>query len=270
VILISPIGYSPSGEVFNLVAEDLAKEVACALSAEKLILLTEEPCLQPNTETIIPHMTTQEADQFLMKNPSINPRIIRAIEVASQSCQQGVARVHLIDRHQDGAILRELFTRDGFGTLISSTPFEVLRDATLNDIGGIFELITPLENQGKLVKRSPEKLEMEIDNYRVIERDGLIIACAACHLLKPANLSMMSCLAVHKDYQHQARGQRLFNDMLEKIKRQQIQTLFALSTQTTHWFLERGFQLADVSFLPPSLQPYYDAARNAKVLFKEI
>ena len=167
-------------------------------------------------------------------------------------------------------MLLELFTRDGIGTLISSSPFEVLRNATLNDIGGILELITPLEKQGKLVKRSPEKLEMEIANYRVIELDGLIIACAACHLLKHANISMMSCLAVHKAYQHQARGQRLFNDMIEKLKQQNIEKLFALSTQTTHWFIERGFKMADVAFLPSALQPYYDSDRNSKVLFKEI
>ncbi|MCK5925813.1 MAG: amino-acid N-acetyltransferase, partial [Methylococcales bacterium] len=172
VVLISPVGYSPSGEVFNLVAEDLAAEIACALTAEKLILLTENDCLLPKTNQVIQQMTTVEAQNFLTQTKNINVGVIHNLEVAIHSCQQGVLRVHLINRRQEGALLLELFTRDGFGTLISSAPFELLRHATLDDIGGILELIVPLENQGKLVKRSREKLEMEINDYSVIERDG--------------------------------------------------------------------------------------------------
>ncbi|MCK4494614.1 MAG: amino-acid N-acetyltransferase, partial [Methylococcales bacterium] len=270
VVLISPVGYSPSGEVFNLVAEDLAAEIACALTAEKLILLTENDCVFPKTNQVIQQMTTVEAQHFLAQKTNINPRVVHNIEVAIRSCQQGVLRVHLINRQQEGALLLELFTLDGFGTLISSAPFELLRNATLDDIGGILELITPLENQGKLVKRSREKLEIEINDYSVIERDGLIIACTAFHLLKDAQFAIMSCLAVHKDYQQKARGKRLFNDLIQKAQQQNIQKLFVLTTQTSHWFLERGFKVCETNSLPLSLRSYYDADRNSKVLFKEI
>ena len=270
VVLISPVGYSPSGEVFNLVAEDLAAEIACALTAEKLILLTENDCLLPATHQVIQQMTTVEAQNFLAQETNINASVIHNIEVAIRSCQQGVLRVHLINRRQEGALLLELFTLDGFGTLISSAPFELLRNATLDDIGGILELITPLENQGKLVKRSREKLEIEINDYSVIERDGLIIACTAFHQLEEAQFAIMSCLAVHKDYQQKARGTRLFNDLIQKAQQQNIQKLFVLTTQTSHWFLERGFKVDETDSLPSSLKSYYNADRNSKVLFKEI
>ena len=270
VVLISPLGYSPSGEIFNLVAEQVAMEVACALSAEKLVLLTEQDCISPKTKKIIQQMTTIEAQNFLKQYRNINTDINRIIKVAIQSCQQGVNRVHLINRQQEGALLLELFTRDGVGTLISSATFETLRDANLNDIGGIVELISPLEKQGKLIKRSREKLEMEINDYSVIERDGLIIACTAFHLLKEEKLAVMSCLAVHPDYLHQARGKRLFDYLLNKAKQQQIKTLWVLSTQTSHWFLERGFHISDKQSLPASLISHYNSDRNSKILYKDI
>ncbi len=270
VILISPIGYSPSGEIFNLIAEQVAMEVACALSAEKLILLTEEDCISAKTKKIIQQMTTVEAQNFLKQSTNINLSISRTIKVAIQSCQQGVKRVHLINRRQEGALLLELFTRDGVGTLISSAAFETLRDANLNDIGGIVELISPLEKQGKLIRRSREKLEMEISDYRVIDRDGLIIACTAFHLLEEKGAAIMSCLAVHPDYQHQARGKRLFDYLLNQAKQQQIKTLWVLSTQTSHWFLERGFHTSDKQSLPVSLKAHYNPDRNSKILYKDI
>ncbi len=270
VVLISPVGYSPSGEVFNLVAEQVATEIACAISAEKLILLTEFDCKSPKTKKMIQQMTTIEAENFLKQYVNIKVDIARIINAAIQSCKQGVNRVHLINRQREGALLLELFTRDGIGTLISSDIFESLRDANLNDIGGILELISPLEKQGKLVKRSREKLEMEINDYSVIERDGLIIACTAFHLLEKTEMAIISCLAVHTDYQHQSRGKSLFNYLINKAKQQHLKKLFVLSTQTTHWFLERGFHISDKQSLPLSLKNYYNSDRNSNVLYKDI
>ncbi|NOQ35583.1 MAG: amino-acid N-acetyltransferase [Methylococcaceae bacterium] len=270
VVLISPLGYSPSGEVFNLVAEHVATEVACALKAEKLILLTEQDCISPATKKPIQQMTAIEASAFLKKYKNIDADIFRTLNAAIQSCQQGVGRVHLINRQHDGALLLELFTRDGVGTLISATAFETLRNADLNDIGGILELISPLEKQGKLLKRSREKLEMEINDYIVIERDGLIIACTALHLLEKNEAAIIACLAVHLDYQRQARGQRLFDYLLDKAKQQGLKKLFALSTQSTHWFIERGFVEAEIALLPKSLSNFYNPDRNSKVLYKDL
>jgi amino-acid N-acetyltransferase len=270
IVLISPIGYSPSGEVFNLLAEQVAAEIACALSAKKLMLLLKDDCILPKTQQIIQHMTAVEAQYFLNQHTNLPPTIFSAIQIAIKSCQQGVNRVHLINQQQDGALLYELFTREGVGTLISSTPFENLRQACIKDIGGILELITPLEKQGKLVKRSPEKLEMEITHYSIIEREGLIIACTAFDVLEKSKIAMISCLAVHPDYQHQAQGTRVFNYLVNMAKQQQIKRLFVLSTQTTHWFLERGFHIFDKQSLPAALKSHYNSDRNSHVLYKDL
>ncbi len=270
IVLISPIGYSPSGEIFNLSGEQVATEVAIALNAEKLILLTEQSCCNPGDGEQIRQMTTTEAHAFLQEHSDI-PELIRLpIKASIRGCQAGIGRVHLIDRAQDGALLLELFTRDGIGTLISCTPFEELRTATLSDIGGILELIKPLEQQGILAKRSREKIEMEITDYIVIERDGSIIGCTALHADQQGQFGAIACLAVHPDYQGAARGQRMFDHVCLIAKRLNLNKLFVLSTQTTHWFIERGFLLSGINSLPDPLKKLYNPQRNSKILCKTV
>lgn len=268
VVLISPLGYSPSGEIFNLAAEQVAKDVAIALHAKKLILLTEKSYTSNNQ--LIQQMTIKEAEQFLQQENEITPTCYHSLVAAIESCQQGVRRVHLINRHINGALLLELFTRDGSGTLISADSFEEIRQANLNDIAGILELIKPLEDQGLLVKRSREKLEMDVDDYIVIERDGLIIGCTALHLITDQQSAEIACLAVHIDYQKSARGHRLLECLIKQATEQKLKKLFVLSTQTMQWFIERGFQPTDIESLPKLRKEFYNYDRNAKVLCKVI
>ncbi len=268
IVLISPVGYSPSGEVFNLSAEQVATAVSIALKAEKLVLLTEQSCCNPDNGEQIQQMTTFEADAFLQRHPDISTSISLPLKAAIQSCQSGIDRVHLINRAIDGALLLELFSRDGIGTLISTTAFEEVRSATLNDIGGILELIKPLEQQGKLAKRSREKLEMGIADYIVIERDGLIIGCIALQPDVKSRSGVVAGLAVHPDYQGASRGNRLLEYVYRKAKELKLKKLFVLSTQTMHWFIERGFLPTEINDLPDKLKVLYNPQRNSKVLFK--
>lgn len=270
VVLISPVGYSPSGEAFNLSAEKVATEIAIALKAEKLIFLTEQNVNDPESGVKIQQMTTAETQHLLDQNPNLEQTVGLPLQAAVQGCRAGIERVHLIDRHQDGGLLLELFSRDGTGTLISSTPYEELRQATLNDIGGILELIAPLEQQGVLVKRSREKLEMEIGDYIIIERDGLIIGCTALHPIENETAGVIACLAVHPDYRRSARALRLLEHVHSKAKILGMKQLFALTTQTSHWFLERGFAPIAIDKLPEQLKSIYNPQRNSKILCKPI
>lgn len=270
VVLVSPVGYSPSGEAFNLSAEKVATEIAIALKAEKLLLLTEQSINHPESGDKIQQMTTAETQQFLERFRDIEQTISLPLHAAIHGCQSGVERVHLVNRHQDGGLLLELFSRDGTGTLISSTPYEEMRQATLNDIGGILELIIPLEEQGILVKRSREKLEMEIGDYIIIERDGLIIGCTALHSIENEHAGMIACLAVHPHYRGESKAGRLLEDLQNKAKKLGMQKLFALTTQTSHWFLERGFAPTAVETLPEQLKSAYNPQRNSKILCKSI
>lgn len=270
VVLISPVGYSPSGEVFNLCAEDVATEVALALQAEKLILMTETNIVDPSNDTLVAQLTCSQAETFLHRNSTLNQAIAKPLSAATRACQSGVKRAHLINRNVDGALLLELFSRDGIGTLISANPYEELRPATVNDIAGILELITPLEQQEKLIERSREHLEMEIDDYQIIERDGLIIGCIALHSFIDSKTGQIACLAVHPDYQQHTRGQQLLSKATDLAQQQGLQRLFVLSTQTMHWFIEQGYQSIDKTSLPDPLIKAYNSQRNSKILQKNI
>ena len=267
VVLISPIGYSPSGEVFNLSAEEVATEVAIALQAEKLILLTEENC-QTADGAQIAQLTTEQTADLISNSSELTTTLKLSLKAAMESCQQGVQRAHLVNRLVDGSLLLELFSRDGIGTLISRNAFENIRPATLEDIGGIMELIKPLETEGVLVKRSREKLEMEISDYIIIERDGLIIGCTALHTVTPGESGEIACLAIHKDYRRAARGANLLTYLCEQAEQKGLKQLYVRSTQTMHWFVEKGFNFCTVDELPEQLQLAYNHQRNSKVLFK--
>lgn len=269
VVLISPVGYSPSGEIFNLSAEEVATQVAIALQAEKLILLTEDNC-QSDDGNLIPQMTTEQAAELLAVNSDMPIALKLSLTAAMASCQQGVKRAHLVNRQVDGSLLLELFSRDGIGTLISRSAFENIRQATLDDIGGIMELIKPLEADGILVKRSREKLEMEIADYIIIERDGLIIGCTALHSISQSDAGEIACLAIHKDYQRQSRGAHLLNYLYEQAKQQGLKKLYVRSTQTMHWFVEKGFNFCAVEDLPQDLQNSYNPERNSKLMVKSL
>lgn len=270
VVLISPLGYSPSGDVFNLSGEEVATEVAIALQADKLILLTEAACLAPDDGRPLLQLTTDEAEALLQRQPGLPERTARSLRAAMQGCRQGVARAHLIDRRLDGALLLELFTRDGVGTLISKTDYETIRTAGLDDIGGIMELIKPLERQGILVKRSREKLEMAIDDYIVIERDRLIIGCTALHALADGESAEIACLAVHPEYRRGQRGKGLLAYLLDKARRLGLRRLYVRTTQTRDWFVERGFVACELADLPAELRAAYNPERNSRLLVKQL
>ncbi|OGT22564.1 MAG: amino-acid N-acetyltransferase, partial [Gammaproteobacteria bacterium RBG_16_57_12] len=178
IVLLSPLGYSPTGETFNLLAEDVATATASALGADKLLYLVENL----DTANGLPReLTLSQARELLDSHAALAEDQRLALRGAVQVCGQNVHRAHLIPRQVEGALLQELFTRDGIGTLISADLFEGTRPATIDDVGGILELIAPLEQAGILVRRSRERLETEIGRFVVVERDGMIIACAALY-----------------------------------------------------------------------------------------
>ena len=261
IILLPPLGFSPTGEIFNLSAEEIASETAISLAADKLIILGKSypdlPC----------ELTTKQANQALALMPSPQQQ---SLKTAINACTHGVQRVHLLDRNIDGAILQELFSRDGAGTLITAESFEAIRQATIDDVGGVLELIQPLEERGILVKRSRDLLEMEIEHFTVLERDGGIVACAALYLYPDSQIAELACLAVSSDYQDLGRGKRLLLSLENHAKEAGFKILYLLTTQTSHWFLEQGFKPADLADLPIQKQQLYNYQRNSKILKKAL
>ncbi len=270
IVLLSPLGYSPTGEVFNLSAEEIATHAAIELQADKLILMTEGDTLRNGRRKLISQLTVQEAGALLASRRKLAEITRRQLQYAIRACQHQVRRVHLLDRHINGALLLELFTRDGYGTLVTAAPFEGMREASIDDVGGILELIKPLEQEGILVKRSRELLEMEIRHFLVIERDGAIIACAALYPGDRKSLAELACLAVHDDYRNEGRGDALLQAIEQRARATGIDTLVVLTTRTAHWFRERGFLPGDTSHLPARKKELYNYQRNSKVFYKPL
>jgi len=259
IVLLPPLGYSPTGEIFNLSAEEIATVTASELGADKLIFIGKA---YPNLER---ELTLSQAEIALS---DILPAHQHTVHAALSACSTGVQRVHLLDRAVDGALLQELFSRDGAGILISAESFETTRQATIDDIGGILELIQPLENKGFLVKRSLDLLEIEIAHFTVLERDGTIIACAALYPYPENQIAELACLAVAENYQDLGRGKQLLMTLERQAHSAGLTTLCVLTTQTTHWFIEQGFKVAEITDLPIAKQSLYNFQRNAKVLKK--
>ncbi|MDH5392987.1 MAG: amino-acid N-acetyltransferase [Gammaproteobacteria bacterium] len=268
ITLLSPIGYSPSGEAFNLRAEDVATETAIALKADKLIMMTDGFLADKHNE-LITQLDINQAKKLLLKD-CFNTEHQSHLNNATQACERGVYRSHLINHQVDGSLLIELYSRDGCGTLISAEQYEGLRTATIDDVGGILEIIKPLEDQHILAQRSREQLELEITQFIVIERDGMIIACAALFPYIKESMAEIACLAVHADYHNSGRGDSLLQQLETQAKKLNLSRLFILTTHTAHWFIERGFSENTLDSLPVSKKDFYNMQRNSKIFIKEL
>jgi len=269
IALIPPLGYSPTGEVFNLGAQDLATACAIALGADKLIDLLEGPLPQDPETRPLSSLRPAEVDA-LLQQPGLPEELTAHLRAGLTACRGGVKRVHLVSRQVEGALLRELFTRDGTGTLLTTDLYEDTRIARVEDVGGILELLHPLEQQGVLVRRSRERLEIEIEHFTLMERDNTVIACAALYPYPAEGMAELACLAVHSEYRHGGRGDGLLELLEGQALGLGIQSLFVLTTQTAHWFLERGFAEAPLDGLPMQRQTLYNYNRNSKVFVKPL
>ena len=264
IVLVSPLGYSTTGEVFNMHAEDVATAIAVEVRASKLIFLSETAGLNNPAGQHIGHLTLPEAKKLLS---APRPFIGNAVH----ACRNGVARTHLIDARMEGALLLELFTRDGVGTMISADQYDTVRRATIEDVGGVLELIEPLERDGSLVRRSREKLEVDIERFLLVERDGAIIGCAAGYLFPGEEAYCeLACLAVLDEYRNAGRGDALLEAIEREARARDARFLFVLTTRAAHWFKERGFADARVEELPVARQLLYNYQRNSKVLIKNL
>ncbi|MGB5745301.1 MAG: amino-acid N-acetyltransferase [Sedimenticolaceae bacterium] len=270
IALLPALGYSPTGEVFNLSAADVAGAVAAALGADKLIFLTENKTADGRGR-VISSMVPREVDALRARRQQRIPEEqARVLHNAATACRAGVHRVHILNRHQDGILLSELFTRDGAGTLVTAEPYELVREAGIDDVGGILELIEPMEASGVLVKRSRELLEQEIRQFTVVERDSAVIACAALYPYPDDGLAELACVAVHPDYRGAGRGEDLLRHIEDRARKLDLGALFVLSTRTSHWFRERGFETASVERVPRRKRDLYNWRRGAKVFIKPL
>jgi len=269
IVVVAHVGYSATGEVFNLAWEDVAENVAVALKADKLLMYTDR--LPSNSrDEVVSELTADEALAIAGRKSNLTPAAMRALEHLARAVKGGVTRGHLLTRRADGSLLLELFTHAGVGTMVTSAKVERLRPAKIDDVRGIVSLIEPLEADGTLVKRSRDLIEAEIGNFLVVEHDGVIVGCAALYPFKEEKSAEFACLAVAEGYRDEGYGEDLLHACEERARSLKLKRLFALTTRAAHWFLEQGFKAGEVSALPSRRQAMYNWRRGSKVFLKRL
>jgi amino-acid N-acetyltransferase len=270
VVLISPLGYSPTGEVFNLTLEDVATQTAIALDADKLVFLTDTDGVMDKKGKLLPELTVEQANAVLNAKRKLPDDVGLYLPCMVRACEEGVTRAHLINRHVDGALLQELFSDTGIGTMVVERALNTLRRATINDVGGILQLLQPLEEDGTLVRRNRELLEREIDRFVVMEHDRRIVGCAALYRFADEKAAELAGLAIAPNYRRHGYGEAILKHVLAEAKTLGVQKLFVLTTRTAHWFIERGFEQSDVGQLPAQKKSLYNYQRRSKVFLKTL
>jgi len=279
MVLLSPFGFSPTGEAFNLTMEEVATSVATALHADKLIFVTEIPGIrldpmQPEGDDnpIDTELPLAAAEKMLATLPAAALPTDTAfyLQHCVKACKGGVERSHIIPFAVDGALLLEIYVHDGIGTMVVDEKLEELREATPDDVGGILHLIEPFEKDGTLVKRDRTEIERDIGNYTIVEHDGVIFACAALYPYPEAKTAEMAALTVSPESQGQGDGEKVLKRIEQRARAMGLDSIFVLTTRTMHWFLKRGFQNVDPDWLPEARKRKYNWDRKSQVLVKKL
>ena len=271
IVLLSNLGYSPNGEVFNLTVEEVASNTAIGLAADKLLIYSSETGILDEAGEAISQLNAEEAQNLIKEKINSDGRDAQLLnlELGTKACKAGVKRAQVISYVEDGALLTELFTRDGTGTLITEENYEQIRSACIEDVDSILDLIQPLEKEGTLLPRSRELLEKEIERFMVIVREELIIACGALYPQED-NSGELACVATHPDYRNKNMGQSILDQIEQNARKAGLDSLFVLTTKTPHWFLERDFKECNISVLPEEKKDLYNYQRNSKIFSKKL
>ena len=279
MVLLSPFGFSPTGEAFNLSMEEVATSVAVELQADKLIFLTETQGIrvQPNEPAsddnpIDTELPLAVAKQLLASasSPTQPTDLAFYLQHCVKACEEGVERSHILPFSVDGALLLEIYVHDGIGTMVVDEKLEELREATADDVGGILQLIEPFENDGTLVKRNRTEIERDVDHFTIIDHDGVIFACAALYPYPEAKTAEMAALTVSPQSQGQGDGEKILKRVEQRARAMGLHSIFVLSTRTMHWFLKRGFVQMDPDWLPEARKRKYNWDRKSQVLVKKL
>ncbi len=269
IVLLSPLGFSPTGEAFNLAMEDLATSAAVALRAEKLIFLTQGRTVQDEDGSVDTELAREDADA-LLAGGTLDEDTAFFLAHASRAVKRGVARAHLLPYTLDGSVLLEIFTHDGVGTMVVEDTLDDLRSATVDDVGAIVQLIEPLEADGTLVPRGRAVIERDVEQFTVLEHDGVIYGCVAIMPYLDEGMAEMACLIVHPEWQGSGDGELLLRHAESRARAMGARRLFVLTTRTSHWFIKRGFAQGGVSDLPQTRQAHYNRSRNSLVFIKRL
>jgi amino-acid N-acetyltransferase len=270
--VIPPLGFDGEGRTFRVNSDLVAVEVAEALRATKLIFLSQYDGLMIDGQRI-GHLVAPELEEVLAKEKGKLPKnLFSKLEHAARACRYGVPRVHLLNGNVNEALLAEIFSNGGVGTMVYSNEYEQIRRLYKKDIRSVMSLIQQSVRSEELIRRTRADIASDIGDYWVLEIDRHIVGCVAMHPYPEQKMAELACLYVSRSNENQGLGRKLMS-FIENLARQRgFSKLFALSTQAFVYLQQKGgFVEMPSDVLPPSRRAKYEASgRNSRVLVKDL
>lgn len=276
--LIPPIGFDGEGKTFRVNSDSIAVEVAEAMQAMKIIFLSSHTDLRSGGE-VVRQLSIAETEEILKKrktkghaSEAVDPKLASKLDHAARACRLGVARVHLLDGHLNEALLTEIFSYSGIGTMVYSNEYQQIRRVYKKDVRAVMALIRQSVEGEELIRRTRADIIQHIEDYWVLEVDRTLVGCVALHPYPAQKMAELACLYVSKSHSDQGYGRKLMKFAETLAAEKGVKELFALSTQTFAYFQQKGgFTEALPEALPPARREKYEASgRNSKVLLKPV
>src|SRR5215475_10691524 len=274
------IGWNAAGKPYNLSSDDIAMAVAEGLQAEKLFFVTDSDGfmetrfdlpsgLVKNSDGRVARLSLEEAEEVLKLNASNPDPDLKYLELALAACRKGTKHAHIVDDRMEGAILREIFSNLGIGTMVYGNDYESIRPMKVDDIGDVLRLMQPLVQEGILVKRSEEELMARHGDFVVYSIDDVVHACGALHDYGDGQAEI-AAIATDPVYSHLSMGRKIVSYLIDKAEKLGLARVFVLTTRTTDWFEQLGFVESNLDSLPAKKRDSYNHARKSRIFALEL
>jgi amino-acid N-acetyltransferase len=278
--IFPPIGWNAAGKPYNLSSDEIALAVSEALQAEKLFFVSDSdgfmesrfklpPGLVKNSDGRVARLSLEEAQEVLDLNAGNPDPDLKNLALALTACRKGTERAHVVDGRMEGAILREIFSNLGVGTMVYGNDYESIRPMKADDIGDVLRLMQPLMAEGILVRRTEDDLLARQGDYVVYAIDDVVHACGALHDFGEGQAEIAG-IATNPVYGHLSMGRKILSYLIEKAAKAGLTRVFALTTRTVDWFEQLGFVEAPLDSLPARKRETYDHARKSRILALEL
>lgn len=268
--VIPPMGFDGEGRTFRVNSDGIAVEVAEAMQAMKVLYLSANEGLVVGGE-VVRQLSIVEAEELgKKKKPPFEPSVMSKLDHAARACRQGVPRVHLLNGTLDEALLSEVFSHEGIGTMVYSNEYQQIRRIFKKDVRGVMGLIRQSVKNEELVRRTRADILQHLEDYWVLEIDRNLIGCVAVHLFPQEKMAEVACLYVNKDDEGQGYGRKLMAYAEDLAAERGMKQVFALSTQAYNYFQQKGgYSEVTPDSLPAERRKKWEASgRNSKILLK--
>ena len=277
IVIVSPIGYSPIGQIFNLSYEQTAANIAVAINADKLIYYVDANGILNERGELIPELTSEKAHKLIShieEKPSpesaqnLSYDDFNILKSSVFAIKNKIKKVHLINRNIDGSLIEELFTEKGSGTILTEFALENFRKATEGDLKDIYRILFPLEKRKIFIERDLTQIKGMINQFYVLEHDKKFVGCVSLNSFKES-LELAS-FSIESKYQRLGFGKKLLKFCELEAKKLKYDEIFILTTQSEHWFAENGFKEKSKELMPTFKKKTYQSERNSKYLTKKL